>query len=66
MASLPKPVDSKKGGKATVLLGSQWGDEGKGMSSHHTSRSARGFVLLTFVHFYFRNVYFLQESWPMC
>lgn len=27
---MPKPSDSKTGGKATVLLGSQWGDEGKG------------------------------------
>ncbi|SPO28561.1 probable ADE12 - adenylosuccinate synthetase [Ustilago trichophora] len=30
MAAMPKPSDSKTGGKATVLLGSQWGDEGKG------------------------------------
>ncbi|KAJ1023060.1 hypothetical protein NDA13_005107 [Ustilago tritici] len=30
MAAMPKPSDSETGGKATVLLGSQWGDEGKG------------------------------------
>lgn len=30
MAALPKPSDSQEGGKATVLLGAQWGDEGKG------------------------------------
>ncbi|EPQ25977.1 uncharacterized protein PFL1_06432 [Pseudozyma flocculosa PF-1] len=30
MAAMPKPADSKGGGKATVLLGAQWGDEGKG------------------------------------
>ncbi|PWZ03617.1 putative ADE12-adenylosuccinate synthetase [Testicularia cyperi] len=30
MAAMPKPSDSKTGAKATVLLGSQWGDEGKG------------------------------------
>ncbi|KAJ1033959.1 hypothetical protein NDA16_000167 [Ustilago loliicola] len=30
MAAMPKPSDSKTGGKVTVLLGSQWGDEGKG------------------------------------
>ena len=30
MAAMPKPSDSRTGGKATVLLGSQWGDEGKG------------------------------------
>jgi hypothetical protein len=29
MAAMPKPTD--KGAKATVLLGSQWGDEGKGV-----------------------------------
>jgi hypothetical protein len=34
MASLPKPADSKEGGKVTVLLGAQWGDEGKGESSN--------------------------------
>lgn len=30
MASLPKPADSAQGAKLKVLLGSQWGDEGKG------------------------------------
>lgn len=30
MASLPKPVESAKGAKLNVILGSQWGDEGKG------------------------------------
>ncbi len=32
MAAMPKPSDSKTGGKATVLLGSQWGDEVKASS----------------------------------
>lgn len=30
MANLPKPSDSAKGAKLSVLLGTQWGDEGKG------------------------------------
>ncbi|PWN29136.1 Adenylosuccinate synthetase [Jaminaea rosea] len=33
MASLPKPVESAKGAKLNVILGSQWGDEGKGKLS---------------------------------
>lgn len=38
MASLPKPVagDEKKG-DVTVILGSQWGDEGKGMCMRATA-----------------------------
>ncbi|PWN42542.1 Adenylosuccinate synthetase [Ceraceosorus guamensis] len=33
MASLPKPSTSRNGADVTVLLGSQWGDEGKGKLS---------------------------------
>lgn len=30
MASLPKPKAPSKSSQVTVILGSQWGDEGKG------------------------------------
>ncbi len=36
---MPKPSDSKTGGKATVLLGSQWGDEGKGKLADVSQRT---------------------------
>jgi hypothetical protein len=40
MASLPKPSASKQGAKASVLLGAQWGDEGKGERCSHAGAAA--------------------------